>query len=299
MNRLLKKRKPVQSFTLIVIIIVLSYYLFVGIWPMCFNVYMSLSKTDLLTGWKFVGFDNYIRVFKDSVFLKALLHNIIYLVVLVTVGISTSLVFAALIYRVSGLAKKIYIFMFFSPVVISLVAASLIWKLLYYPHVGIFARIIENVFHMEAPRFLADPKTALISIIFMDIWKDTGLRVIILHAGMEEIPGSIYDASRIDGAPPITHFFKITIPLLRPQLIFLGAIYSINALRVFTQVYMMTGNPPGGPSHSTQTLVIRMYQEAFYQTKFGNGAVIAMMVFVLLLGLVILEVKSFQQRWEY
>jgi multiple sugar transport system permease protein len=260
---------------------------------------MSLSKTDLLTGWKFVGFDNYISIFKDPVFLKALLNNIIYLVVLVSVGLVTSLIIAGLIFSTSGFAKKVYTFMFFAPVVTSLVAVSLIWKLLYYPDVGIFAKIISSIFHVKPPLFLASPKTALISIIVMDIWKDTGLRTMVLLSGMEEIPDSIHDASRIDGASSITHFFRIMIPLLRPQIIFLIAIYSINALRVFTQVYMMTGNPPGGPAHSTQVLVLRMYQEAFYATKFGRGAAIAMVVFVFLFGLVILEIKSFQQRVEY
>ena len=260
---------------------------------------MSLSKTDLMTGWTFVWFKNYLSIFKDPIFLKAFLHNIYYLVVMVSVGIGSSLIIATLIHRTSGFAKRAYIAMFFVPVVTSLVAVSLIWKLLYYPNVGIFAKIISNVLNLSPPLFLADPKTALISIIFMDIWKDTGLRTVILHAGMEEIPESIYDASRIDGASAISHFFKITIPLLRPQIIFLSAVYSINAMRVFTQIYMMTGNPPGGPAHSTQVLVIRMYQEAFYATKFGKGAAIAMIVFILLFGLVILEVKSFQQKWEY
>ena len=299
MNAVLRKRSPVSSFILVVSILILSYYIFISIWPIFFNIYMSLSKTDLMTGWTFVWFKNYLSIFKDPIFLKALLNNIIYLVVMVSVGIGSSLIIAALIYRTSGFAKKAYIFMFFAPVVTSLVAVALIWKLLYYPNVGIFAKIISNVLHLSPPFFLADPKTALISIIFMDIWKDTGLRTVIFHAGMEEIPESIYDASRIDGASAISHFFKITIPLLRPQIIFLAAVYSINALRVFTQVYMMTGNPPGGPAHSTQVLVLRMYQEAFYATKFGKGAAIAMIIFILLFGLVILEVKSFQQKWEY
>lgn len=299
MNTLLRKRSPINSFILVLSILILSYYIFISIWPIFFNIYMSLSKTDLMTGWTFVWFKNYLSIFKDKIFLKALLHNIIYLVVMVSVGIGSSLIIAALIYRTSGFAKRAYIAMFFAPVVTSLVAVSLIWKLLYYPNVGIFAKIISNVLHLSPPLFLAGTKTALISIIFMDIWKDTGLRTVIFHAGMEEIPESIYDASKIDGASAMSHFFKITIPLLRPQIIFLAAVYSINALRVFTQIYMMTGNPPGGPAHSTQVLVIRMYQEAFYATKFGKGAAIAMVVFILLFGLVILEVKSFQQKWEY
>ncbi|MBC7333526.1 MAG: sugar ABC transporter permease [Actinobacteria bacterium] len=299
MNGLLKRRSQVSSFIIVVSIIILTYYVFISVWPLVFNIYMSLSKTDLMTGWKIIWFRNYISIFKDSIFLKALKNNIIYLLVMVPLGIFTSLIIAALLYKVKGFTKKIYIGMIFSPVVTSMVAISLIWKLLYFPNGGIFAQIISKVFHITPPLFLDDPKTALICIIIMDIWRDTGLRTVILHAGMEEIPQSIYEASQIDGISPVTQFFRITIPLLRPQITFLAAIYSINAIRVFSQVYMMTGNPPGGPAHSTQVLVLRMYQEAFYSTRFGTGAAIAMVIFILLFGLVLLEIKSFQQKWEY
>ncbi|MCL4378637.1 MAG: sugar ABC transporter permease, partial [Actinobacteria bacterium] len=145
----------------------------------------------------------------------------------------------------------------------------------------------------------SDPKIALLCIIIMDIWKDTGLRTIVLLSGMEEIPETFYEAARIDGASSIWQFLKITIPLLRPQIIFLSAVYSINAIRTFSQVYMMTGNPPGGPANSTKVLVVQMYQEAFYSTKFGTGAAISMIIFLFLFGLVILEIKAFSQKSDY
>jgi len=279
--------------------LILAYYLIITIGPLIYNIYMSMSKTDLMSEWNFVGFKNYISIFKDPIFLKALSHNIIYIAVLVPVGIGSSLIIAFLIYNTSGFAKKTYLFMFFAPVVTSLIAVSVIWKLLYYPNVGLFAKIIQSLFHLEAPLFLQDPKIALFCIILMDIWKDTGLRVVILHAGMEEIPESVFDSAKIDGASFFSTFFKIIIPMLRHQIIFLASIYSINALRVFSQVYMMTGNPAGGPAHSTQVLVVRMYQQAFLHTKFGKGAAISMVIFILLFGLVFLEIKSFGKSWEY
>ena len=291
-------KSKVNSYILIVSLFVLAYYLIITIGPLIYNVIMSMSKTDLMSEWKFVGFKNYELNFKNEIFLKALTHNFIYILILVPVGISTSLVIAFLIYNTSGIAKKIYLFMFFAPVVTSLIAVAVIWKLLYYPNVGLFAKIIQGFFHVDSPLFLQDPKIALLCIIIMDIWKDTGLRVVVLHAGMEEIPQSIFDSARIDGASNIKTFFKIIIPSLRHQIIFLAAIYSINALRVFGQVYMMTGNPAGGPVHSTQVLVVRMYQEAFLYTKFGRGAAISMVVFAMLIGLVLIEIKSFDKSYE-
>ena len=291
-------KSKVNSYILIVSLFVLAYYLIITIGPLIYNVIMSMSKTDLMSEWKFVGFKNYELNFKNEIFLKALTNNFIYILILVPVGISTSLVIAFLIYNTSGIAKKIYLFMFFAPVVTSLIAVAVIWKLLYYPNVGLFAKIIQGFFHVDSPLFLQDPKIALLCIIIMDIWKDTGLRVVVLHAGMEEIPQSIFDSARIDGASNIKTFFKIIIPSLRHQIIFLAAIYSINALRVFGQVYMMTGNPAGGPVHSTQVLVVRMYQEAFLYTKFGRGAAISMVVFAMLIGLVLIEIKSFDKSYE-
>lgn len=292
-------RNHIRSFVILVSLIVLTYYIFIGIWPFIYNILMSFSESDLSGNWTFIGLDNYKFVLKDPVFLKALFNNFMYLIIMVAIGMVSSLIIAGLISKTSGLAKKIYIALFFAPVITSMVAVSLVWKLLYYPEIGIFAKMIVSVFPVSPPRFLADPSTALLSIIIMDVWKETGLRVIILHAGMEDIPESIYDSSRIDGASSIAQFFKMTIPLIRPQIIFLIAVYSINALRVFTQIYMMTTSPPGGPMNSTQVLVVKLYHEAFRYFKSGKGAVISLVIFILLFGLVLMEIKSFQQKWEY
>jgi multiple sugar transport system permease protein len=133
----------------------------------------------------------------------------------------------------------------------------------------------------------------------MDIWKDSGLRTVVFLAGIDEIPDSLYEAAKIEGASEWKQFLSITVPLLRPQIIFLTAIYSINAIRVYVPIYMMTGNPPGGPANSTKVLALQMYQEAFYGMRFGYGATISMIIFALLVGLVLLEIRAFEQKWEY
>jgi len=278
---------------------VAAYFTIVSLWPFIFNLFLSFMKTDLISGYRFVGLSNYRFLAKDPVFFKSLWHNIFYILVLISVGITTSLVLSSLIYRTYGFSKKIYTALHFTPVVTSMVAVSLIWNLLYYPKIGVFAVLLTKFFHVQPQLFLADSKIALLCIIIMDIWKETGIRVVVLLAGMQEIPKTVYEAARIDGASPISQFFKITIPLLRPQITFLVAIYSINALRVFTQVFMMTGNPPGGPANSTKTLSIHMYQEAFYSLRFGYGATIAIIIFILLFGLVLFQIRAFKQTWEY
>jgi ABC-type sugar transport system permease subunit len=291
--------KDVNKYKLTLSSIIIVYYAAITAWPILYNIYLSFTKSNLLEGSKFVGFKNYVFLINDPVFWVSLWHNIFYILIMVPAGIFISLIVAALIYKTYGVAKKIYTALFFAPVVTSMVAVSLLWSLLYFPKIGFFSVVLTKLFNLPPQLFLADPKIALLCIIIMDIWKDTGLRAVILLAGMGEIPDSLYEASKIDGASQLSQFFKITIPLLRPQILFLAAIYSINALRVFAPIYMMTGNPPGGPANSTKTLAIQMYQEAFRSLRFGYGAVISLVIFILLFGIVLVEIRSFQQQWEY
>ena len=220
---------------------------------------------------------------------------------MVSVGIVTSLIFAALIYRTKGVARKIYVAMFFAPVVTSIVAVSLVWTLLYFPKIGLFAQVLSGLFGINRQNltFLQSTTSALLCVMIMDIWRDTGIRTVIFLAGMDEIPDSLYETARIDGAGIFKQFFRITLPLLTPQLVFIAAVYSINAIRVYAPIYMMTGTPPGGPANSTIVLTLHMYLSAFYGQRFGLGSSISIVMFVILFGLVILEIKAFQQKWEY
>ena len=294
-------RAKLNPYVLVVVTAILVYYALVCVWPFAFNIYLTLRKTDLLTEDKFVGLNNYRYLFRDPIFWRSLRNNLYYLATMVSIGIVTSLVFAWLIAQTAGTVRKIYTAMYFMPVVTSMVAVSLVWQLLYFPKIGLFALLLSRLFGLDPNNltFLQNPATALICIIVMDIWKDSGLRTAVFLAGIDEIPDSLYEAARIEGASEWRQFLSITIPLLRPQIIFLAAIYSINAIRVYVPIYMMTGNPPGGPANSTKVLAIQMYQEAFYGMRFGYGATVAMVIFVLLMGLVILEIRAFEQKWEY
>jgi multiple sugar transport system permease protein len=298
---LAKRRKPFNSFILLVALVVLVYYTMVGIWPFLYNIWLTFRKTDLITEDKWIGLSNYAYMFTDPIFWKALWHNAYYLGVMVSVGIVTSLIFAALIYRTKGVARKIYTALFFAPVVTSMVAVSLVWTLLYFPKIGLFAQVISRLFGVNRDKlvFLQGTGSALLCIMIMDIWRDTGIRTVIFLAGMDEIPDSLYESAHMDGASQLRQFFRITIPLLTPQLVFIAAIYSINAIRVYVPIYMMTGSPPGGPANSTMVLTLHMYLSAFYGQRFGYGSAISMVMFAILFGLVLLEIRAFQQKWEY
>jgi len=291
------KYKNKYIITLVLVLII--FFTLFAFWPFIFNFVISFAKTDLMTKFKFVGLENYRYLFKDPLFSIAIRNNIVYLVVSISIGLVTSLLISSLIHRTYGISKRFYTAFFFIPVITSIVAASIIWNLLYYPTIGVFASLLTNVFGIKPQIFLHDPKIALFCIMMVDIWRDTGIRVIILLAGMEAIPDTLYEASRLDGASPLAQFFKITLPLLRPQIVFLAAISSISSIRLFTQIYMMSDMHSGGPMNSTQTIAFRIYNEAFSNFRFGYAATLAMVMFFILSGLVYLQIRAFEKKWDY
>jgi multiple sugar transport system permease protein len=202
-----------------------------------------------------------------------------------------SLILAEMIFRTRGFAKKIYTALYFAPVVTSLAASSIIWKLIYYPKTGILNVALTTIFRIQPQTFLQDPRIALLCIVIMDMWKSIGLETVILLTGIEEIPDSVYEASLIDGATPLKQFFRITLPYLRPQIYFLFIIKSIYAFKVFVPIWMMTTLPQGGPLNSTRTLAVHLYQQTFQNLKFSYGSVVALVIFILMLSFVIMQIR--------
>ena len=297
----LRGKKPINYYILVTSIILLSYFILLSVWPFVYNLFISFWKLNLSSPKiyeKFVGIAYYKQVFTDPVFIKSLTNTLTYLVIFVVVGLVIALILAEMIHRTYGIVKKIYTAMYFTPVVTSLAATALIWKLIYYPKVGVLSTFLTNVFSMEPQTFLQDPKIALFCIIILDMWKSIGLETVILLTGIEEIPEFYYEASLIDGANPFQQFYKITIPLLRPQIFFLLIIKSIYVFKVFVPVYMMTTYPQGGPMNSTQVLALNLYQQSFQNLKFSYGAVVSLFIFVLMLFFVIMQIRYFRSQVE-
>lgn len=297
----LHRKKPINYYILVTTIILLSYYALLSAWPFVYNLFVSFWKINLASPKiyeKFVGIVYYKQVFTDPVFIKSLTNTLTYLVIFVVVGLVIALILAEMIHRTNGIAKKIYTAIYFAPVVTSAAATALVWKLIYYPKVGVLSTLLTNIFGMKPQTFLQDPKIALYCIILLSMWRSIGLETIILLTGIEEIPESYYESSLIDGANPFQQFFKITIPLLRPQIFFLIIIKATYVFKVFVPVYMMTTYPQGGPMNSTQVLALNLYQQSFQNLKFGYGAVVSLVIFVLMLFFVIMQIRYYKSQVE-
>jgi len=295
-------KRSINWYILVTSAVLLVYYVVISVWPFLYNLFISFWKLNLSspTGIyeRFVGTAYYQMVFTDPLFQKSLVNTLKYLAVFVVVGLVISLILAQLIHQTSGVLRKIYIAMYFTPVITSQAATALVWKLLYYPKVGVFATFLTSAFGIEPQVFLQSPQIALLCIIVVDMWKSIGLETMILLTGIEEIPEDYYEASRMDGANRFQQFLRLTMPLLRPQIFFLVIIKSTYVFKVFLPVYMMTTYPQGGPMNSTQVLALNLYQQTFQNMKFSYGAVVSIVIFVLMLSFVIAQIRNYRSATD-
>ena len=235
---------------------------------------------------KFVGLKNYLLILSDKVFWNAMSNTFLYVFFTVPLTTLLSMAIALLLADVKkyrGLYRAIYFF----PSIIGLAVASIIWRWCYEPLFGVYNFLLE-IIGIPGPSWLKDPKTALWSIGIMTIWSNLGYFVVIYLAGLTTIPETLYEAARIDGASRFKQVMKITVPLLLPTTFFVVMYNTIRNIKVFAEVFVMTG---GGPGHSTETIGFRIYTEAFIFNDFGRAMAMSVVMF-----LAILAISIFQSR---
>lgn len=234
----------------------------------------------------FLGFDNYVRLFQDEQFVKAAGNTLV--VVLLGLPLTVVLGMAAALGLNSGLVKFRAIFRvgYYLPVVTSIVAISVVWRFLLQPDTGLLNSVLGLV-GIEGPNWLANTSTALPAVIMMIVWRGIGFQMVIFLAGLQAIPGELYEAARIDGASRWAQFWHVTVPSLRPTLLFVTVIGSIGLLQVFEEPFVMTR---GGPLGSTTTVAYSVYS----QFSFGNYGYASAMSYLLFLAVVLLSILWFR-----
>ncbi len=265
-------------------LLILPFYIFFFffiILPVLMNLGLSFTRFDLRQ-LKFIGIRNYVHLFEDKFFVKALMNTGIYTFFTLIFTMVLALIVAVFLNQKVYL-QKAYRTLFFLPYVISMVAASMVWIWMYEPSQGIFNHFLAAL-GIPKISFLHNAQWALPSIILMSIWKYLGYNMIIYLAGLQTIPGYLYEAATIDGASGVQKFFKITLPMLRPVTFFLFVTGLINNFNVFEQVIIMTH---GGPQNSTTTLVHQIYTRAFYDFFMGYASAMAF-VAVLIIAMITL-----------
>ncbi|MBE5101751.1 carbohydrate ABC transporter permease [Priestia aryabhattai] len=256
--------------------------------PAIMSVYYAFTDYYLLTPdtRKFVGLDNFINLFKDPIFLKSLANTLKFVVWVIPLQIGAALGLALLLNK-QRKANTFFKVAYFSPVVMSLVVISVLWLYLLNPNEGIINNVL-TYFGVSAQPFLTSPKQAMFTIVFVSAWQGAGFQMLIFLAGLQNIPGDVYEAAQLDGMNKWQRFIYITLPLLKPTSIFIFITTLIGAFKLLVQPMVMT---QGGPVNSTMTVVYYIYQTGFTDRMVGYASSIALL-FGTIIGLVTLAQRK-------
>lgn len=249
----------------------------------------------------FVGLANYQALASDKVFVETLIntaeYTLMYLPLNVVLGLGLALAIEA-----SGKLRGLFRTVYFMPVIASAIATALMWKWLYQPSLGLFNQMLDLV-GLPPQSFLASTTQALPSIVAYSLWKNVGLTVVLFMAGLNGIDRTYYEAARVDGASGGQLFRGITLPLLRPTLVFVILTGVIETLQVFGPVFILSSvganSPPGGPSNSTNVVAVYQWAVAFGQLNLGYGMAMGMVLFLIILGATLSQARFLRQSWEY
>jgi len=281
-----------RKWALIFLAVPVSFYIVVVIYPLASSFYYSFTDWNGFSEqYNFVGLDNFERMRTDRLFRGALKNTLVWTVAAVVVPTSIGLLIALALHE-RGLLSRLYKSLFYLPICLSLVVIGQVWIWIYQPGFGLLNIVLEKIGLSEYTRaFLADPDTALESVIAAWSWQQVALAMVIFLAGLTAVPRELTEAAEIDGAGYWRTVRHVIIPLLRPASVIVIALSVINSLKSFDILYMMTR---GGPFHSSDNLAMMMYNESFQKYRMGYGSAIAVVLF--LITLVVIVVYFRQQR---
>ncbi|MGH4051617.1 MAG: carbohydrate ABC transporter permease [Clostridium sp.] len=256
-----------------------------------FKEYGLLDQTSFL-GAKSVGFDNYIRVFHDEVFARALTNTFTYSLCVVPLQLVIALLLAMVVDSKIK-AKAFFRAAYYIPTLTSAVAVSLIFLFIFKVD-GVLNNFLD-IFGIAPKNWFTEPKFALAAIVLMAVWSSVGMYMIIFLSGLQEIPQQLYEAAEIDGASKLKRFFKITVPLIKPTIFFNLVVSVIGTLQMFDQAYIISKGV-GGPLNSTMTMVLYLYNKAFKEGEMGYASAIAFVIFAILFTLTIIQKRLFKEE---
>lgn len=264
--------------------------------PMFYSVYMSFTNADGISRMDWVGLRNYRRLFNDQIFWVSFWNNVRWLVAFITIPIAIGLGLA-LVLNNDLPGTRFFKAGFFSPMVVSSVVIGIVWSWMYQPF-GLINEMLSALGREGTPiGFLSDPDIVTWSIIGAGLWRQVGYVMLLYLAGLKNVDSTLVEASRVDGATPIQSFRDIVLPLLKPVTVIIVVISTIDALRSFDLVNVMTR---GGPFNQSNVLAQMMYIEAFNNYAMGYGAAIATILGLLSLVLILFYLnQTMKSEMEY
>lgn len=264
--------------------------------PLVQNFAFSTLEWDIYSGRQtFIGGDNYVKLMQDPVFWSALGNNVLYAVISIAVQVFGAIVLAAMIEGIrSDRWRRALRAIYFIPSAISLTVAGLLFYFIYEPNLGMLNYVLETVgLEAWAQPWLGQESTAMLAVIAMSQWQGFGYSTLLFAVAIQRIPSELYEAAALDGIGPVRRLFHITLPLVREMSGLMIIVTISGAFQVFNEVMVMTS---GGPNNSTQVLGTWLYRNGFVRNDFGYAAAIATVIFVVTLGLALVQLYISRKR---
>jgi ABC-type sugar transport system permease subunit len=270
--------------------------LVIAVVPLASTFWESLHLHDLRMPWlgrPFVGLANYVTLARDARFWDALAHTAVFVLITVALelalGLALALGFDAM--RHGRSAARVLLLL---PWAVPTVVAALVWRFMFEGRTGLASTILVQVGLLDEPiAWLVGNVTAWIPLILADVWKTTPFVALLLLAGLQSIPGDVHEAARLDGAGPWRRFVSITLPLLAPALLVAGLFRTLDALRVFDLVYVLTN---GGPGTATESISLYTFDQLLQNLRFGLGSATAMVTFVVTFVVALVWIRASGNR---
>ena len=260
--------------------------------PIILAFIMAFTEWDGNNPMQFVGFDNFIAIFEDDRFTSALKNTIVYSLFTVPFTLVCALGLAILLnQKIKG--RTFFRTVTFFPYVASLVAVAAVWNMLFTPsEEGLINQLLINVFHTEPLKWAASPNTVMLTIVLFSIWKNMGYYMVIYLAGLQGISEDLYEAAALDGANSWQQFWYVTLPQHKPTTFFVTIMLTISCFKIYDIVYMLAGGSNGVVNKSAIVLVYYIYEEAFRNWKLGRASASALVLFVIVLVITLIQFRG-------
>jgi multiple sugar transport system permease protein len=284
-------RKPAHNYAAFLYLApFLIFFSIFQIYPIFYGLYISLTKWDLVSTPQFTGLTNYINIAKDSLFWTSLRNTIFFVGMNAPLAIVVPLVLAVLVSE-SIPGRALFRSAFTTPLMISVSSVGVLWVWFLNPTFGLI-NFYASLVGLPGQNWLSQGGWAMVAIVITTVWWTSGWNLVLFLAGLQEISEQLYDAAKIDGANTWALFRYITLPGLRPTMLFVGVTTIIGSFRVFGQVLVMTN---GGPFDSTRTMVMHIYENGFRNFRMGSASAIAWALFLIVMIFTLLQFRLMRE----
>lgn len=269
----------------------LVFVLLFVLFPVLFCFFLTFNKWNIISPMKFIGVDNYSRLFQDRLFWKAIGNTLKFLLLHIPLQLAVSLFLAYLLHQKIR-AAAFFRTSFFMPVIVSGVVVTILWQQILGYDSGLINRALMSM-GMNKLGWLVAPELAIYSIAIMATWKNLGLYVILFLIGLQTVPAQYYEAAKMEGATRWQQFYHITLPMINPTIFMVVILSTIGGFSLFIEPYIMTG---GGPLNTTLSAVLYIYKQAFQYYNMGYSATLGFFYALMIMTVVILQKKIIEKE---